>query len=207
MTKAGGSDANPNEGPEEYRDNLELAQSTFLAWSTFAHQWYWDASNEVPAEGASYVETTTALRRQVVFATCALESWFFEWVRDSLLSEPVDATRVCAGYRSFPELVKGVMEEVGSRGGLTRDFACGESTEWEEMIRLLRVRNGLVHAAASRPGGNVPDGIPQPEPTAGDLHALAPAEPLRIVRDVARFLTSFADAQPPDWMHVPGRED
>lgn len=191
---------------EPGRYGLELAQSTFLSWATFAQRWYWDALEHVPGDEVSYFEERDALRRQVVFAVCALESWFFEWVRDELLEERIDATDVFGGYATFPERVKGVMREVERRGGLERPFTCGESSEWEEVIALLGVRNGLVHAGASRVGGNLPEGTQPPEPTAADLRALAPFEPLRIVRDAVRFLTSFADQEEPAWMQLPDRE-
>lgn len=172
----------------------------------YAESWWEDSCCEVPSEGADRDGTRHALRRQVVFAVCALESWFFEWVRDELLEERIEATDVFAGYRTVPERVKGVMREVEGRGGLERPFECGESTEWDDMVDLLGVRNGLVHAGASRVGGDLPEGTRPPEPTVADLRALAPYEPLRIVRDVARFLTSFAGQEEPAWMELPAAE-
>lgn len=166
--------------------------------------WWADACGEVPPESADPREVRDAMRRQLLFTVCALESWFFEWVRDDLLEDATESADLFASASwKLTEKIIDVLGTLYDRGRLAHQPAFGESVAWDDLHKILDHRNGLVHALASLPRGDIPPDAGEPIPTADDLLALAPARPLKVVRRVADLLTSFAGEKPPEWMEVP----
>jgi hypothetical protein len=165
------------------------------AYSTFAWAWLHDATREASDPGRE------ARRREIVFAVCFLESYLFEWVRDYVLRRDwqVHEEALRALGRYFPP---------GRRIGIERrwvnvvqllendrdlqvryDFGTGS---WNRVVELVRMRDGLVHGAASRPAtrpraaghGTGSPSQPQPEPQL--LTEMPPGEPTRRVLRLLR---------------------
>lgn len=174
-------------------------------FTSYAERWWEDARSEVPAAGASDEDGATrhAVRRQVVFAVCAMESWFFEWVREDVLGDVTAAARL---FDDAPDpvsdRVKFVLRELHDHGEIDGEPSFGDSEAWDDLHDLLGHRNGLVHALASLPRGDVPPDAGESRPTPRELAELAPARPLEVVRNAVDLMTSFADDAPPDWMEV-----
>ncbi len=145
------------------------AVGTLKAWKSysFAPEWFADASREAKDEGRG------ARRREILFAVCAAESYVFEWVRDTVLNHDFKKLD-----KYFP-------------AGQT----CG-GPEWNDFRDVVHNRDGLVHAAASRPET---DGQPEkekPVPAASDLDAQPPGWALEIVRVILRKLHTDTKTTP-----------
>jgi len=133
----------------------EESVGELTVWLTysFAPEWFEDALHEAKTD-----TNHNARRREIVFAVCCAESYLFEWVRDSILDK-----------RDFEKLVKYLSEcfPPGRRDGVidkwkdvpkklqndgfipaVPDFS---QAYWREFRQLVEMRNGLVHALASRP--------------------------------------------------------
>lgn len=180
---------------------------SMLVYSHYAEDWWTDACREVPASDADEGEIRHSMRRQIVFAVCALESWFFEWVRDDLLGQVRRAAVIFtpppkqnAGVR-----IRRIAKRLHREGELPNEPAF-DSPDWQELPRLIRHRDGLVHGVASLPRGDVPEEAQKAMPTPKELRTWAPSEALMTVRRAVKLVTSFADAEPPDWMEVPDPE-
>lgn len=105
-----------------------------------------------------------------------------------------------------PDQIKVVLRELYGRGELNDEPNFGESAAWDDLYELLGHWNGLVHAFAGLPRGNVPPEANE-APDTTRAGRLAPARPLEIVREVAELLTSFAEEVSPDWMEVSKTDD
>lgn len=177
------------------------------AYSRYAERWWEDAAGEAAAAADAGDERAVrdAVRRQIVFVVCALESWLFEWVRDDVLSDVAAASAlfVEGGRERLTDRIKRVLCELHAQGELATEPGFAESDAWEDLHDLLDDRHGLVHAVASLPRGDVPEDAEKARPTPERLEALAPAEPLVTVRGVVKLVAGFADDEPPEWMEVP----
>lgn len=215
---AGMSDENPS-GPDDggqgegkiqisaTADGVGSTKAVPRVYDSYAERWWADAAGEASAvaDADDPAEVRSAVRRQIVFVVCALESWFFEWVRDDVLDDVAAASAlfVEGGRERLTDRIKRVLCELHARGELATKPGFAESDVWEDLHEILDDRHGLVHAVASLPRGDVPEDAKEARPTPDRLVALAPAEPLVTVRGIVELVTSFADAEPPDWMEVP----
>lgn len=195
----GGADYVLEAEPGHYQ--FEVHSATAYITQDYAPDWWEDALKSVP-DGAG---DAGAMRRQIVFAVCALESWFFEWVRDDVLEDATQSSVLFADItaRGLPNRIKCVLGEMHSRGRLDAEPGYGESDAWQDLHELLRHRNGLVHALASRPRGDIPEEAEGPRPDFRELTEMEPAWPVSVVRGVVELLSSFDDAEPPEWMELP----
>lgn len=177
---------------------------SYYVYASYAEEWWEDACRNVPGRRDESGATRDAIRRQIVFAVCALESWFFEWVRDELVDDTGQSSVLFSqAPPPIADRIKFVLDKLHGRGKLVEEPEFGASEAWDDLHDLLSHRNGLVHALASWPRGTVPADADEARPTPQELSGLAPARPLEVVRGVADFLTSFADDEPPEWMEVP----
>jgi len=132
------------------------ALGELTVWLTypFAPEWFEDALHEAKT-GTNH----NARRREIVFAVLCAESYLFEWVRDEVLD----------GRRDFEKLVIHLNKYFppGSREGVRDKWkdvpkklkndnfipAVPDLSQpyWRAFRRLVDLRNGLVHARASRP--------------------------------------------------------
>lgn len=191
----------------------ESAESTsgwsITALGAYAQFWWEDTCSNIPPVGASHDEKGHFVRRQIVFAICCVESWFFEWVRDDVLDEFEEAEDYFDELRSVPRRIKEVCRELYAQGELANEPEFGKSATWDQFIELLKDRNGLVHAVASRPYavvGELTEVEQEPRPKPGRRLELAPAGPAQIVLSTVALIAGFDDQPPPDWMELPDED-
>ena len=77
---------------------------------------------------------------------------------------------------------------------------CDPKLDPSELDRLVKYRNGLVHAAASRPASDSQPSKTKPYPTRGDLERLAPGWALRVVVSLVRSLHEAVGEPVPDYI-------
>jgi hypothetical protein len=135
-------------------------------FGTYAPSWFADAQRE-----ASLAEEQARLR-EIIFAVCAVESYLFEWVRDSVLNGefwllmhyfPVKQRRL-----GIVERWKEVINHLHKDGIITGKPTYGEQY-WKEFTDLVDFRNGLVHGLTSRPDTEGLQEAEKPEPTQEQL--------------------------------------
>ena len=184
---------------------VEIRTPTVWIAGNYAEWWYADALAEAKAEPSTLKELWGVRRREVIFATCFAESYLFEWVRDECLGR--DYERVLEYFpldkrRPLADRWKAVTLALFNDGLLSRrpDFS---DRGWTEFLRLLRVRNGLIHGSASRP--EVPAApsyleSQQPVPTLKELALLGSGWATSTAAGQARRLHQLIGRAPPHWL-------
>jgi hypothetical protein len=168
--------------------------------SSFARNWYEDALRE-----ARTGKDFNARRREIVFAVCFVESYLFESVRDEALKRDFKRIREylpATDRRGILERWKEVTKQLG-KDGLLRAAPDFGLPYWEDFQRLVKYRDGLVHAAASRPQSDTVPQEERPMPPRDDLNTMPPGWPTRVAREVVRRLHSAAGTTTPDWVVEP----
>lgn len=144
--------------------------------SSYATRWYEDAQKEARSLYGTAEEKRDALRREIIFAVCFLESYLFESVRNVLL-EADASTTLGSGFARLNEIFPlGDRRGIGQRwkqvckalyddGYLIQQPEFNNAT-WSDFNALVTWRDGLVHARASRPqtAGQSKDEMPVPRP-------------------------------------------
>ena len=98
-------------------------------------------------------------RHQIVFGAAFVETYLYEWVRDSVLSgPPVEWRRLETLFplndrRAVTKRWKEVPEKLREQGAIANTPNLGV-TAWEETMTLLDYRHSLVHGTSSRPVGS-----------------------------------------------------
>jgi hypothetical protein len=199
----------PNCGSRRRNLRIEVASAVAVLsvgtpqvwqYSSFARHWYADALRE-----AGTGNDFNARRREIVFAVCFVESYLFEWVRDEALKRDFQQVRdylPADDRRGIPRRWKEVVKQLGENGSVraTPDFGL---PYWEDFQKLIKYRDGLVHASASRPeSAGVPD-EERPMPPRDDLNTMPPGWPVRIVRELVTRLHATVGTAPPDWLIEP----
>jgi hypothetical protein len=207
------SDEKPDEKPETQTVELKAGAGAFLmvgaagtlkAWKSysFAPEWFADASREAKDERRG-VEGRGARRQEILFAVCAAESYVFEWVRDTVLKNDFKKLKKyfpADGRRGVLEKLKEIPKELKEDGLVPGALDCG-GQEWSDFREVVDYRDGLVHAAASRPETDGQPKNEKPVPAASVLDALPPGWALEIVRVILRKLHSDTKTTPiPTWL-------
>ena len=182
--------------------SLSLIERTVELWATssFARAWFSDAQRE-----ASITNDADARRREIVFAVCLAESYLFEWVRDEVLARryaelnkyflPRTRTSLLARY-------KNVTQALVKESKLLRkpDW---ERKLWKDFQRLVTMRNGLVHATASRPDSAKLLPEEKPYPKSEELAMLEAGWATKSVTELIVGLHRAAGTTPPSWLRIP----
>jgi hypothetical protein len=190
----------------------ELVVSAPIAtvWLTysFAKDWYTDAVAEATRPMDSHdaqQQHRNAVRREIMFAVCAAESYLVEWVRDGALhGDFVALNRYFPPgvQRGLTEKWKDVPRALVQAGLLAAvpQFDGRHGTEWR---KLVDYRNGLVHARTARPdtGGLPPDEKPVPDFYV--LNALARGWACHVVAERIEALHRACGTAPPAWLVRP----
>lgn len=177
---------------------VRVEQGSLTTWrsASFAGAWFDDALRE-----AIHLERDSR-RREIVFSTACAESYMLEWVRDEVLQDdfraldkyfPPDCRRsICEKWKQIPKDLKsdGRIRDVPDPGGKT----------WGAFVRLVRFRNGLVHAQASRPETEGQIQSARPVPSMAELDGLEHGWAVNVVRDLISELNCAAGTTPPDWI-------
>ncbi len=157
----------------------------YTVTSRYAPEWFGDALREARngPQGDRHARC-----REIVFSVCFAESYLFEWSYEHLLTlgnHAMTMTKI-AGYfpegsrRGIRDRWKTVLREMHQNGDISGVPAFGD-TLGNEWIRLVRYRDGLVHASASRPWSSDPSQTAQPRPAGDELGALPPGWAVRTV--------------------------
>ena len=151
-----------------------------------------------------WLSPQAARRREILFAVCAAESYIFEWVRDTALNRdftalaayfPTDAKR--GVKEKFRELPKALFKDQRIRSPLD----CG-GAEFADFQQLVELRDGLVHASASRPETSGQRPQERPIPSKDDLDALAPGWAVSVVFILLNKLHRDTDTPRPNWLQA-----
>jgi len=115
--------------------------------ASFSRDWLRDAYAESQREGPDH------RRREVLFSVCLVESYLLELVRDVILRMDIDALQFYfpAGRRlGIEEKFKEVLKHLHKDGRVAGTPNFGGRV-WADFVRLVRMRDGLIHASISRP--------------------------------------------------------
>ena len=175
-----------------------------------APEWFVDAKAEAEREGQG------ARRREILFAICLAESYLTEWVLTEGLQDTEHQFFRFFIYfpeldrRGLTELWKQTMDQLYDEGILPSkaDLGGPHGVEW---LHLIRYRDGLVHASASRPSVSSPrvklmvevwdaNELPEPMPSREDLDALSPGWALGVVVERIERLHEAAGSPTPEWL-------
>lgn len=164
--------------------------------SCFSRSWYEDARTEAA------VSEPNARRREIIFAVCCAECYLFEWVRDEILRR--DYQRLThyfpipdkdGIYERWRRVTRALREEC-----LIRQLPDDSDAHGPAWNLLLRYRNGLTHASASRPDATGQSEKKRPTPSPQDLELLEPGWAMDVVAERIRRLHTAARSLPPDWL-------
>lgn len=135
-------------------------------WATysFAPEWFREASEAGQSAGSG------SRRHEIIFAVCATEAYLFEWVRDEVLSRDfaaISAYFPASDRSGILDRMKKVTKDLKSRGKISTVPSWG-TVVWKDFYRLVKLRDGIVHANSSRPDNSErpDDERPFPNPTA-----------------------------------------
>lgn len=172
-------------------------------WLTysFAPEWFRDALNE-----AQTGQDHHSRRREIVFATCFVESYLFEWVRDEILNREFD--ELAKYFRdedrrlSTTDRWKEAIKRLYKNNRIKNVPNFGDSW-WQDVQILVKYRNGLVHAGASRPETDSLEDDKKPLPSKTLLDQLPAGWAVRIVIELIRRLHEAAGTSTPAWLIEP----
>jgi hypothetical protein len=168
----------------------------------FAQDWFADALHEART-GKDY----HAIRREIILATCFLESYIFEWTRLKVQIEELNDyfpssrrfnndTRY---RRTLKAKWKDIPRELFEAGKLLAD----PSWHLSGLGTLLKYRHGLVHAAASRPATDSQPQDTKPFPTKNMLKKLKHGWAVRVVVDLVKDLHHAVGDSVPNYIEYP----
>jgi hypothetical protein len=163
---------------------------------SFAPEWFADAEVEAGLTGHR------PRRREILFSVCAAESYIFEWVRDTALNHdfsllatyfPPDSRR--GVKEKFREIPKALHKD----GRIKSPLDCG-GPEYADFYKLVDVRDGLVHASASRPETSGQRAEERPVPSKDELESLQAGWALGVVRTILEKLHNDTATTRPAWL-------
>lgn len=150
------------------------AEVTFRHYPRLAEAWWSDVTGDL-APGSR-----DARRRQIVFGGAFLETYLYEWVRDSVLVDAssgkwdrLDALFPLNDRRSVVVRWKETPRTLVQEGDIRRSPDLGGAV-WQEVTDVLEFRNGLVHGTSSRPVGS---GVPDEQISRASFDRLASLDP------------------------------
>jgi hypothetical protein len=161
---------------------------------SYASEWLEDARRESGTLGYS------ARRREIVFATFAIESYLFEWVRDVVLHRDAETFKryfPAGSKRGVTEKVRDLPKQLCNDGRISMPLDCSGAM-YQNFKRLVLLRDELVHAAASRPF--TPGLEDEPRATKQQLERIEPGWPCSVAVAIMRDLHLLSQSDPPDWL-------
>ena len=171
--------------------------ATFWSSYSFAPEWFNDALNE-----ARTGKDHHARRREIIFAVCCAESYLVEWIRDEVLNRdfnrlnqffpPGERHGVAEKWKEVPKALydAGLISAVPNLG---RPY-------WQNWLKLVDLRNGLIHAKASRPETHSQTADERPVPSRNDLEKLPPSWAIKVVVTLIRELHAAVSTPVPAWL-------
>lgn len=135
---------------------------TILQYANLSESWYRDTVREAQGKDAD------STRREIVFAACFLESYIFEWTRSISISG-LDKYFPPSQKRRLKEKWKEVPTELY----VDQIIPVRPELDLSDLATLVKYRNGLIHAQASRPSNADMDERSKPVPALGELDRIA----------------------------------
>ena len=183
--------------PDPVTVTLVLPTPTIWLSYSFAPEWFNDALTE-----ARTGKDHHARRREIIFAVCCAESYLVEWIRDEVLKR--DFNRLNQFFppderRGVAEKWKEVPKALLDAGLISAVPNLGRSY-WRDWLDLVDLRNGLIHARASRPETNPQPDSERPVPSKGDLDKLPPGWAVKVVVTLVRELHAAVSTPAPAWL-------
>jgi hypothetical protein len=136
---------------------------------TFAPKWFADMSDEATQPGGD------ARRREIIFSVCFVESYLLEWTRDEPLNRDfgaLDRYLPADDRKGIVDRWKRVTKRLLADDRIMAHPNYSRSAAWADFIKLVRFRDGLIHARTGRPQtGNMPRDA-QPTPTIDELNKM-----------------------------------
>ena len=162
---------NQNDPPKPLKKNvediiqvgMEVPDVKLWKYASFAREWFENASKET--------NDPQAIRREIVFAVPMVESYLYEWVWDEVLGRNFDEINQYfpnLDRRGIKERWKGVIKKLYDDKRIDATPSWG-TTSWDQFCKLLKMRDGLVHASASRPATSSQAKEEGPIPSLDDL--------------------------------------
>lgn len=173
------------------------AAPTIWASYSYAKDWFADALNE-----SRTVSDHRARRREIVFAVCFAEAYLVEWVRDDVLNRDFERLN---GF--FPpgenlgilEKWKKIVKSLESDGVIRHPVDFGKPF-WNDFAKLVKMRNGLIHARSSRPETIGQPDDERPFPSMGDMNNLHAGWSVAVVVKLVNELHAASGTSVPAWI-------
>lgn len=174
--------------------------TNLLLYYGFAPDWFADALNEARrGDGAS------SRRREILFAVCFAESYIVEWVRDEVLERDFKRfTKYFPLGMKIPvrDKWKNVPKEL-HRDGLIVEAPDWSDQVWNNWLKLIDYRDGLVHAVSSLPETSLQQNDDKPEPSKTDLDQMEAGWPVKVIVALVRRLHEAVCTPTPAWIKEP----
>jgi hypothetical protein len=190
--------------PEPVRVRASVPAPTVWLTYSWAPIWFGDALDEArstPPEG----QVAHTRGREILFATCFVESYLLEWVRDSVLRRDYRELvqyfppgRKWDFFHKWADIPKQLR-----RDGLIPAVPLVGDRHGEDWNRLKDYRDGLVHARSSRPQTSAQPKGEEPHPAVDELLELPAGWALGVVIERVRSLHRAAGTDPPSWLTDP----
>lgn len=169
--------------------------------ANFSPQWFEDALHE-----ANFGTDVNSIRREIVFSSCFLESYIFEWARnidigainDYFPAKPRFKDKDDPRYRrTLKDKWKDVPKELFEDGKIPVSPQLNVSG----LGTLIKYRNGLVHATASRPSTDAQPPEEKPVPANDELRSLKSGWALSISVTLVEALHSNLGTAAPEYLN------
>lgn len=186
------------------RYGLKAMPVTWSKWPNWSERWFEDALAEARKTPVSAQEHRDVLRREIVFAVCFVESYLFEWARDTLGHDRLAVQLVMPGkIQGIKKRWRHVVEAVHQRKPFNAPLAYGKNARWSQFCQVVHFRDGLVHATASLPVSSDQSPLPDPYPDIEALDGLTPGWAVTRTVALVRQLHESQGSDPPDWLADP----
>ena len=167
--------------------------ATLITGHSFAQYWLADALQETK-EGKDF----NSIRREIIFASCFLESYLFEWAQGQLSIDLEGLFHLFPPGEDLPSLTikwKETPKKIYKKKGLS-EFPELELTDFYALVRL---RNNLIHSQASRYLiSNVKDRS-SPEPSIKSLEVMGSGWATNVAINLVKELHKKCGSEPPKY--------
>jgi hypothetical protein len=190
------------------RERQRAITAELLRWeaASFAESWFHDALREARCAPRCDGVNDSILdyrRREIVFSAGLAETYIVEWLRDEVFKRVYAKLGAFFRRARMPNLREKwetkFVDPIFEKNG--KPPPCfGDDSEWEKFVSM---RNGLIHAKASRAKSRVQPKERNPEPHYRDLEQLKPGWALKLVVDRIRKLHDAWGTAPPAWLRDP----
>lgn len=179
---------------------VSILEPTVWLSISLARDWFEDALKEA-RKGQGH----DSRRREILFAVCCAESYIFEWVRDEVLNRQFNKLPKYfppSKKRGVTEKWKDILKQLKFERLIPNrpNFGGQQGVEWKTLVKY---RDGLVHAKASRPQKNSQPEEQKPVPSKIQLDSLEAGWAIQIVIERIRCLHRAVGTAAPSWLVDP----